>query len=61
MFERIADRLDGQNEMVQSLNVMLDHFPAEDTDPYAPALCQEAKNGDLRVCYKRESRNAHKN
>jgi hypothetical protein len=61
MFERIADRSDRQNEMVQSLNVMLDHFSTEDTDPYSLALCQEKKNGDLRVCYKREFRDSHKN
>jgi hypothetical protein len=61
IFERIADRSDGQNEMVQSLNVMLDQFSVEDTDPYSLALCREKKNGDLRVCYKREFRNTHKN
>lgn len=60
MFERIADRSDGQTEMVQSLNVMLEQFSVEDTDPYSPALCQERKNGDLRVCYKREFRNSRK-
>ena len=58
MFERIAYRADGQTEMVQSLNVMLEQFSVEDTDPYSPALCQERKNGDLRVCYKRELRNS---
>jgi hypothetical protein len=56
MFERIADRADGQQEMRQSLNVMLDHYPAEDTDPYSSALCQEPKNAGLRVCYQREFR-----
>ena len=61
MFERIADRSDGQDAMVQSLNVMLDQFSAEDTDPYSLALCQEKKNGDLRVCYKREFRGRRKN
>ena len=61
MFERIADRSDGQDAMVQSLNVMLDQFSAEDTDPYSLALCQEKKNGDLRVCYKREFRDRRKN
>jgi hypothetical protein len=61
MFERIADRSDGQDTMVQSLNVMLDQFSAEETDPYSLALCQEKKNGDLRVCYKREFRDRRKN
>jgi len=61
MFERIAYRADGQSEIVQSLNVMLDHFSAEDTDPYLPALCRDKHNGDLRVCYKREFRNSRKN
>jgi hypothetical protein len=60
MFERIAYRADGQTEMVQSLNVMLEQFFVEDTDPYSPALCQERKNGDLRVCYKREFRSSRK-
>ncbi len=61
MFERIAYRADGQSDIVQSLNVILDHFSAEDTDPYSLVLCRERKNGDLRVCYKREFRNAPKN
>jgi hypothetical protein len=61
MFERIAYRADGQSDIVQSLNVILDHFPAEDTDPYSLALCRDPKNADLRVCYKREFRNPHKN
>jgi hypothetical protein len=61
LFERIADRSDGQNDMVESLNVMLDHFSAEDTNPNSLALCQESKNADLGVCLKRESRNVHKN
>ena len=61
MFERIADRSDGQDSMVQSLNVMLDQFSAEDTDPYSSTLCQDKKNGDLRVCYKREFRDRRKN
>jgi hypothetical protein len=61
MFERIADRSDGQSAMEQSLNVMLDYFSAEDTGPYSSALCQEYKNRDLRVCYKREFRDGHKN
>lgn len=60
MFERIADRADGQREMVQSLNVMLDQFSAEDTDSYSAGLCGEGKNADLRVCYKREFRNKRK-
>jgi hypothetical protein len=60
MFERIAYRADGQTEIVQSLNEMLEQFSVEDTDPYSPALCQERKNGDLRVCYKREFRNSRK-
>jgi hypothetical protein len=61
MFERIAYRADGQSDIVQSLNVILDHFSAEDTDPYSLALCGDRKNADLRVCYKREFRNSHKN
>jgi hypothetical protein len=60
MFERIADRSDGQTDMVQSLNVILDNFSAEDVDPYLSALCNEPKNRDLRVCYKREFRNTRK-
>jgi hypothetical protein len=61
MFERIAYRADGQSEIVQSLDVILDHFAAEDTDPYSLALCRDHNNADLRVCYKREFRNAHQN
>jgi hypothetical protein len=61
MFERIADRSDGQNDMVESLNVMLDHFSAEDTNPYSLALCQQSKNADLDVCNKGKSRNGHRN
>jgi hypothetical protein len=61
MFERIADRSEEQDAMVQSLNVILDQFSAEDTDPYSLALCQEKKNRDLRVCYKREFRDRRKN
>jgi hypothetical protein len=61
MFERIADRSDGQNDMVQSLNVMLDHFSVDDTGPYSLALCQVYENRDLRVCYKRDLRGPHKN
>jgi hypothetical protein len=60
MFERIAYRADGQDRIVQSLNVILDHFSADDIDPYLPALCSERKNADLRVCYKREFRNRPK-
>ena len=60
MFERIAYRADGQTDIVLSLNVILDHFSVEDTDPYLEALCRAPKNGDLRVCYKREFRNARK-
>jgi hypothetical protein len=60
MFERIAYRADEQTDIVQSLNVMLEQFSVEDTDPYTPALCQERKNGDLRVCYQREFRNSRK-
>ncbi|MEO6842293.1 MAG: hypothetical protein ABI192_16215 [Bradyrhizobium sp.] len=60
MVERIADRLDGQNEMVQSLNVILHNFSAEDVDPYLSALCNEPRNRDLHVCYKREFRSRKK-
>jgi hypothetical protein len=60
MFERIAYRADGQNEIVESLNVILGNFSAEDTEPYSLTLCQERKNGDLRICYRREFPNAHK-
>jgi len=60
MFERIAYRVDGQEEMVQSLNVILEHYPAEDTDPYSSTLCQEPKNAGLRVCYQREFRTRKK-
>ena len=60
MFDRIAYRAEGQSEIVQSLNVMLDHFSAEDTDPWSPTLCQEHRNRDLRVCYKLEHREARK-
>ena len=58
MFDRIAYRVDGQEEVVQSLNVMLDHYAAKDTEPYSSTLCQERKNRDLRVCYRREFRNS---
>ena len=58
MFDRIAYRADGQEEIVQSLNFMLDHYGAEDTEPYSSTLCQERKNRDLRVCYRREFRNS---
>jgi hypothetical protein len=61
MFARIAYRADGQNDMVQSLDTILDRFSAADTDPYAPALCSDRKNAGLRVCYKREFRNTHRN
>jgi hypothetical protein len=60
MFERIAYRADGQQEMVQSLNVILEHYPAEDTNPYSSTLCQEPKNAGLRVCYQREFRSRKK-
>lgn len=60
MFERIAYRADGQQEMVQSLNVILEHYPAEDTNPYSSTLCQEPKNAGLRVCYQREFRTRKK-
>ncbi|MDA9503548.1 hypothetical protein XI09_01575 [Bradyrhizobium sp. CCBAU 11386] len=60
MFERIADRADGQQEMTQSLNVILGHYPAEDTNPYSSTLCQEPKNAGLRVCYQREFRTRKK-
>jgi hypothetical protein len=53
-------RADGQNEIVESLNVILGNFSAEDTEPYSLTLCQERKNGDLRICYRREFPNAHK-
>ncbi|UPJ64875.1 hypothetical protein [Bradyrhizobium sp. 191] len=56
MFKRIAHSAKGQQEMVQSLNVMLGHYPAEDTNPYSSALCQDSKNARLRVCYQREFR-----
>lgn len=56
MFERIAYRADGQQDMIQSLNVMLDHYPAEETDPYSATLCLDSKNAGLRVCYQREFR-----
>jgi hypothetical protein len=59
MFERIAYRAEWQSAIVQSLNVILDHFSAEETDPYWLALCREPKNGDLRVCYKRKFENTH--
>jgi len=45
---------------VQSLNEILEHYPVEDTDPYAATLCQERKNAGLRVCYRREFRKARK-
>lgn len=60
MFERIAYRADGQQEMVQSLNVLLEHYPAEDTDAYSSMLCQDPKNAGLRVCYQREFRTRRK-
>jgi hypothetical protein len=60
MFERIAYRADGEQEMVQSLNVILEHYPAEDTNPYSSTLCQEPKNAGLRVCYQREFRSRKK-
>ncbi|CCE07750.1 membrane hypothetical protein [Bradyrhizobium sp. STM 3843] len=60
MFERIADRADGQQDMVQSLNVILEHYPPEDTNPYSSTLCQEPKNAGLRVCYQREFRTRKK-
>jgi hypothetical protein len=61
MFERVAYRADEQSQIVQSLDQMLDHFPAEDIDPYLATLCGGGKNGDLRVCYMREFRTGHKN
>jgi hypothetical protein len=56
MFDRIAYRADGQEEIVQSLNVLLDHYAPEDTGPYSSTLCQERRNSDLRVCYRLEFR-----
>ena len=56
MFERIGYRADGQDNIVQSLDEILDHFSAEDTDPYSPALRRDRKNADLRVCHKAELR-----
>ncbi len=61
MFERIAYRADGQDQIRQSLDAILSHFSADDTDPYSPALCSEPKNAKLEVCWRREFRNAHKN
>ena len=61
MFERIAYRADGQDQIVQSLDTILSYFSAEDTDPYLLTLCRERKNADLRVCLKRVFRNAPKN
>jgi hypothetical protein len=53
MFERITYRADGQEEMVQSLNTILDIFPAEAIEPYRAKLCGEPKNRDLWVCRKK--------
>ena len=61
MFERIAYRADGQQNMVQSLNVLLDRYPAEETEAYSATLCQDPKNAGLRVCYQREFRERRKN
>jgi len=58
MFDRIAYRINGQEEIVQSLNVLLDHYAAEDTEPYSSRLCQDRKYRDLRVCYRREFRHS---
>lgn len=60
MFERIAYRTDGQQDMVQSLNVLLERYPAEETEAYSAALCQDPKNAGLRVCYQREFRERRK-
>jgi hypothetical protein len=59
MFERIAYRAERQEDIVQSLNVIFDLLRRGHRS-YLEALCREAKNGDLRVCYKREFRNARK-
>lgn len=61
MFARIAYRADGQQDMVQSLNVLLERYPAEETDSYSATLCQDSKNAGLRVCYQREFRERRKN
>lgn len=61
MFARIAYRADGQQEMVQSLNVLLERYPAEETEAYSATLCQDPKNAGLRVCYQREFRERRKN
>jgi len=53
MFERIAYRADGQDQIVQSLDAILSHFSAEDMDPYLVALCRDRKSADLQVCFKR--------
>jgi hypothetical protein len=60
MLERIAYRSDPQNEIVQSLNVILDNFSVDDIDPYLSALCNGPDNRDLRVCYQREFRSRKK-
>jgi hypothetical protein len=61
MFERVADLSDGRNGIVESLNVILDHFSVEETEPFAAAVCQAKENAYLRVCYRRKNRPQTKN
>jgi hypothetical protein len=58
MVERIAYSPNGQDLFVQSLDIILDHFSAEEIDPYLSALCGQDKHGNRRLCYR--FRNAHK-
>jgi hypothetical protein len=59
MVARVTDRADGQSALAESLGRIMARFPAEDTDPYLPALCGATKTAYLLVCHARGSRNAH--
>lgn len=61
MFERIADLSDGRNGILESLNVILERFSVEDTEPFVAAVCEVKENAYLRVCYRRENRTKPKN
>jgi hypothetical protein len=61
MFERVADLSDGRNGILESLNVILERFSVEDTEPFAASVCKVKENAYLRVCYRRENLTKSKN
>jgi hypothetical protein len=61
MFERVSDLSDGRSGILESLNVILDRFPVEDTEPFAVSVCKVKENAYLRVCYRRDYRTNPKN